>query len=466
MGRARSGGRPQARSGFESALLVIGLLVASVSSNLSRFIGWSIPLFVGLGLSFITLVTPAGTHLFFHGMDQMVGSEVNGARLVSFCWIAYPAAALVIFNQFLTRRIGRSLVLLACILVLLAVDVTWWPLGPTGHPRAAGIAESRPELDGRVVIQRTEGPTLHIDADSAKSSDDYLFGALSVKDAPPEMLLKFDPPVLSLAWPDGTSSRTEGRMPGMLSWKLPSPSQMKLVVPYKGESEATWEKTPWYRNSVKEGKPKTFAETYGKGPANHSWDYYFEVSRTVGSRMLTEPSSCTLELQGSYLQPKLTAEVPMEKGNGWSAGSDGFRIVSCGWNEQAHMYVALLVERRATIRQFSRFPVDFVDLADASFVAINRAKGDSAVSRGAGNYAPLVRIATVQIAWGSVTFTGPDSEEMGQEWVDGHWSGPDMKDWFTGITLGRVTESVEGGFSRKVPIEKFTAALDTFSKAP
>ena len=452
--------------GFELAPLALGLLVASLSASLSRFIGWSILLFAGLGLSFITLVTPAGTHLFFHGLDQMVGTEVNQARLLQFCWIAYPAAALVIVHQFLTRRIARSLVLLSCILALLAVDVTWWPLGPTAHPRPAGIAASLPGLDSRIVLSRKEGPTLHLEGDSTDTSDAYLFGVVAVEGVPPERMLRFDPPVLESTWPDGTTSRTEGRLLKMSGWELPSSYQVESVVPHKERSEAAWEATPLYRNLAREGHPKTWDQMYKTSHADRPWDYYFEVSRAVGTRMHAEPSASAIELQGFYLEPKLGAEVPMAKGSSWSKGSDGFRILNCGWNARGRVYVALLVEHRSALDDAPHLPIGNSSAPEASYVAINRAKGESAVAIGGSNYGFPVRIATVEIAWHNVAFNGPVSEEMGHDWEDGHWTGPDLRDWFSGITLGRVTVEPDGSFTRRIPMEKFTAPLDTFSKAP
>ena len=451
---------------FELAPLALGLLVASLSASLSRFIGWSILLSIGLALSFVELVTPAATHLFLHGMDLTVGAEVNRARLLQFCWIAYPAAALVIAHQFLTRRIARSLVLLSFILALLAVDVTWWPLGPTAHPRTPGIAASLPELDSRVVLRCAEGPMLHQEGDSSDKSDGFLFGVVAVEGVLPERLLRFDPPVLESTWPDGTSARTEGRFLRMSGWAQPGPYQAESVVPHKERSESAWENTPLYGHLLKEGRQKTWDEIYKKSPANHPWDYYFEVSRSVGTRMLAEPSTSSIELRGSFLEPKLSAEVLMEKGKGWSGGSEGFRIASCGWNERARMYEAFLVEHRAAIDDAPQLPIGTSSPPDATYVAINRAKGESAVAFRGANYGVPIRIATVEIAWHNVEFNGPQSETMGLEWQDGHWTGPDLKDWFSGLTLGRVTESVQGGFSRKIPMEKYTATLDMFSKAP
>ena len=76
-------------------------------------------------------------------------------------------------------------------------------------------------------------------------------------------------------------------------------------------------------------------------------------------------------------------------------------------------------------------------------------------------------IATVGIEWRAMTFVGPYDPEFGSPyWENGKRIGPSQKDWFSDASLGRVTDVVDGSFSRNVPFEKFTVSLDGFSKAP
>jgi hypothetical protein len=455
--------------GYQFLLVSLGLLIASVTATYPRFIGYTLALAVGVGLAFLTLVNPVVKHLFFHGLDQVTDSGVNAARLHLVIVIALCASAGIVANQFLTRRLARSLWTLACVLGLLAVEVTWWPLDPGVHPRAP-VSPSLPDLDSVVAIVPQGDWRLNAEGGPMDTSDAYVYGSFDVERATPEMLLHFDSPILEWRWPDGRVSRSEGRILQPAWRQQGSEYQLESVIPHKVASESDWERTPGYQNMLKRGVPKTWEEIYKASPANHAWDFYAEVPRADGLRMLTQPSSFTLEIRGEYLRPKLAAEVALQKGASWSSGSQGFRIAKAEWNRQQNWLDVLLVEHRPSIGSvpFNPFPFSYSNDLNGAYVAINRGEGESSRSFGGSNNALEVHIAGVAIQLRNLSFLGPSNRTLGEPVWDkgGVRKGPFYEDWFTHVSLARVTVEPEGSFLRRISTDGFTLTLDTFSKAP
>ncbi|HEY5079206.1 MAG TPA: hypothetical protein VII43_05140 [Opitutaceae bacterium] len=449
--------------------VALGLLIASLTGNLSRFIGWTFLLVVGVALASITLLTPVSTHLYFHGLDQLADSATNHVRLHLLSLIALLGCAVVVGLQFLTRMLARSLVVLACLLGLLAAEATWWPLDPAARLEVSSALPDAPDLDNRVTIQPKEGPRLHLEGDRSDKSDGFIFGTFEVGNATPETLLHYDPPIFEWRWPDGTVSRERGIILGTPRWEQAgSQYQVESVVPHKMRSEEDWEKSTLYQDWARNGTKRTWEEIYKRPVANHAWDYYVEVPRTDGLKMLTDPSTFTLELRGEKLRPSLEAEVPLESGSVWSRGSVGFRIARSEWSDRENRLEVHIVEHSPALgnSSYNLFGPSNPYDSDSTYVAVNRTEGESTSSVLGTTFAVAIHIATVSIELRQLVFAGPSNRTIGRgAWDNDRWTGPSYKDWFSHATLARVTEVPDGSFTRRMPIEKFTLTLDTFSKA-
>jgi hypothetical protein len=454
---------------LQAGSVALGLLIASLTGVLSRYIGWTVLLVIGSVLVFTTLMKHAlsANHLYFHGMDQVVSSSPDQARFHLLNWLALGTCAAVVLHQFLTRRLARSLAILAGILALLAVEVTWWPIDPPA-PLGVAAAPAMADLAGHVDVRLKDDLRLHVEGDKSDTSNAYFFGSFAVDHTTPEMLLRFEPPTLEWRWPDGRISREQGTL---VNTGVPAGSvyQVESVVPHKDPSESAWEKTSTYKTMLTYGKPMTYEQMHRRPPADGMWDFYVEVPRADGLRMLADPSVFTLDLPGEYLKPRLEAEVSMQRGAAWSGGSQGFRIADARWNDVDKWFTLEVVEHRSELGRspFQPFPYSGSIGRGSSYVAINRQEGESAETFQLNNYAVTVDIATVAIQLRQITFVGPSNRIMGQlPREKGVWVGPDFKEWFTHASLGLVTEVPDGSFSRKVTVEPFTVSLDGFSKAP
>ena len=271
--------------------LAVGFLIGALTGSVARFLVWTLVAIAAAGIAFAEIVKPASTHLFVHGTDITVDSPgVARARFMTLCVIAVAGWAVVVLHQFLTRRLVRSLVLLAVAAGLLGAEATWWPLAFRDRSldmaaRAAGAA-----LDGRVTIQPSRDASLHIEQDPGIESGTVIFGNITVDGSPPELLMSCDRMEFTWLWPDGGLARAQGILLGR---PLPSLRQWQSAMPHKESSAQSLEQGALRQQKPKNGSPGPYQDFMKENPSNRVWDYYVELPRPEALRMLTDPPSCT-----------------------------------------------------------------------------------------------------------------------------------------------------------------------------
>lgn len=450
---------------FQVVPVSLGLLISSLTGSMSRFIMWTLLAFVAAMLGLVLVGKPAQTHLYLHGADIVVAASGRAAARTHMLYVLALAGSLgVIAHQFATRRLLRSLVMLGCVAGLLAAEATWWPLAFRDRS-LSDRGSAAAELDPRITIQRLNDASLHLEPDPGAPSDTVVFGNLKVDGAPEGFLMRYDDPVFAWHWPDGRSARARG---ALLDREHSNVYDLQAAVPHKEPSAAAWEQTVTYARTLKAGKPKSYEDAFRGFPSNRLWDYYVEVPRQEGLRMLSDPPACTLDLRGDILEPVLQAEVPLAAGSAWSRASDGIRIARSAWNEASRMQEVLVVEHHAEISEgFNPFFYSNRWDPDSALFAVNRRLGESAWPMAYSNFNGSVRIFSVAIVWRDLRYVGPSNEVPGYPGLDqGKWAGPSYKDWFSGATLGSVRQTPSGRFSRAVAFEHFPVTPDIFSKAP
>ena len=452
--------------GSQAIPVALGLLIAALTGSAARFLVWTLLVAAAVGISFVTFVKPPGTHLFFHGMDVVVDSSgATFARLQTLCILAIAGWSMVVAHQFFTRRLVRSLALLILVTGLVCAEAAWWPLALKDRSRDVTASAVGAALDDRVSIHTSKDASLHIEQDPGMASGTVVFGTVEVEGAPIESLMRYDKPAFEWHWADGTNSRAQGALVGSAYATL---YQLQAATPHKEPSASAWEQSASYKLMLRDGKPVAYQDFIKENPSNRVWDYYVEVPRPDGIRMLTDPPSCTIVLQGDLLQPELSPEIPLVRGNGWAAKGEGFRIASRKWNESRKMLEVSVVEHRASIGGlFSAYSYSNWLNAENTYFTVNRRLGESAASVSFNGFNFSIRIATVAIAWRRLEFVGPSNRvTLFPVREYGNWMGPSYEDWFADASLGRVVETVTGRFSRKVTIDRFSVAPDIFSKAP
>ncbi len=452
---------------FEAAPVAAGFMIAALTGTMAWFLAWTLFAVTVVAMSFVLFIKPATTHLFFHGMDVPVDpSGLTEARLHTLYLLAVAGCAVVVALQFLTRRWVRTLILLAGMSGLLLAEAVWWPLVLRGRSEEGGGFVATSAVDSAVAFHHEKGASLHIEQDPGAASGTIVFGNLEVKGAPPELLLRYGKPLFEWRWPDGSHAQALGTL---LGETRPSPYQLQMAAPHKELPEAVWEQGWEYKMALKNGKPLAYEDYVRKNaPANHLWDYYAEVPRPAALRMLSEPPECTIDVRGDVMKAQLSSEVPLASGSAWSGKGEGFKISQMKWNPETKMLGVFVVEHRAAIGgPFDPFGFSNLLNADSAYVAVNPRLGESAWPVYYSNFNFAIRIATVAIAWRSLTFIGPSNSVAAFPTLDrGMWTGPSFEDWFSGATLGRVHEVSTGSFSRKVTIERLRVEPDVFSKAP
>jgi hypothetical protein len=452
-------------------------LIAALVGSFARFLAGTIFAAAAIALFLAAFVKMAKTHLFFHGLDVIVDSSAASAARLSILYaFAIVGWAVVVAQQFLTRRLNRSLVLLSFTAALLGVDAIWWPLAfKEDFFRTRPAPADGAVLDDRVAIHHLKGAALHIEQDPGIGSGTVVFGNIQVDGAPPELFLRCDAPVFEWRWPDGSSAHAQGTLVGTIT---PTPYQLRTAVPFKETPDSVWKQSAVYKQLRKDGRLVTSDDLVIGNPTNRVWDYYFEVPRAVGIRMLSDPPSCTIDFGGDIMRPRLMPEIPLVTGNGWAGSGEGIRIARKEWNGSRKWLEVSVVEHRAAMGelfslwyggtdQYNMFSYSNRLNNESTYFAINRRLGESAWPVSFSNLNFSIRIATVAIAWRWFVFIGPSNEVTAfPAFENGKWPGPSYEDWFSDVSLGRAVETAVGRFSRKITINPFPVVPDQFSKAP
>jgi hypothetical protein len=149
--------------GVQVVPVAFGLLIAALVGSFARFLAGTIFAAAAIALFLAAFVKMAKTHLFFHGLDVIVDSSAASAARLSILYaFAIVGWAVVVAQQFLTRRLNRSLVLLSFTAALLGVDAIWWPLAfKEDFFRTRPAPADGAVLDDRVAIHHLKGAALH-----------------------------------------------------------------------------------------------------------------------------------------------------------------------------------------------------------------------------------------------------------------------------------------------------------------
>jgi hypothetical protein len=444
--------------------VAVGAMVATLARNMGRFIAGSVLLFAFVAVLFVTLSPSDIVFLRPNGGNHVLQSGLSALRLSALYWIGAAGCGVVIVHQYLTRRLVRSFALLVCVLWALMAEMKWWPWEPKGHFHEAAGSMQGPALDSNISIVPSGTANVHISKDLPGAARAFVVGDLVVKNAPRDVMLRYDRPVIGWRWPDQQHYETRGSMPGSWVNIRVSTYQIESVLPHRPHT--AWEANPRNRHWIELSKFKSYDEWLAADrPANTSWTYDAEVPPRIAQRMLSEPPVCTIRLEGDLLAAELEPEIALAASGTWRARTDGIRIASSGWDAEKNQMRVVVVERHAgRTAGFSPEATSYEEDAPAAYAVINREQGESSVQSRPTASAFSIRIATVAIEWKSLLFPGPSNLVDGAaEWTGANhdvWGGPSYRDWFSGATFGRVMKKVTGRFSRSITIDPYAAVED------
>ncbi len=432
--------------------LAVGLLIASLTATISRYLAGT---FVAVAVICVGLALVENSD-FSHVTAMNIPaawerSDVRVRTLIGLVVVGFPAIAA---HQFLTRRLVRSLVALACLVGLILLGAAQRPLD-LGHFAADARwpmpAPDRLQVEMQFKKASLEGFSSGTDADFLKGREkqnvrfDSIFSVTTVPDGLNPVIRGAS---LSWNWPDGSRMSTWAWVSWQPSTGMPSHPFLQLPT------REWWD---WVRAHGYMKGPhiaKTYEEFIkGWSVAGPNFDLAFLMPGELAARMRSDPPSCTADISGRLLRWTPCPEFAFAPGNGLSIGAQAFRIRKMEWNPDKNWMDTFAVVHEPDFEDLNyrdRRPSYWFDI-------INRVRGESA---GTMNNADSMRIATVVVTWAQGSIRAPS------RWKAGQWVNDTTRDWFDHATVVGGFSTVVGRFEAKVDLNKFTFEPEATPSTP
>ncbi|HVT71656.1 MAG TPA: hypothetical protein VHD61_00855 [Lacunisphaera sp.] len=404
------------------AIVIVGGTLAAVAGQGSRFLFWMLALLVGIPLAMgvVTIHAPAG-----------ISPDAKSTRLFLTVVVLLGSTLTVTWLQFTSRRIGRSLAVLAgglglTVILCLVWRWNWVALWPHSHEQAPGTEPI--ELSVLSGAFQAEG-----------GGDSRLVLNLQARNVPDDFSLVPGGRVeADFRWADGTTLSLSSTLRVHSLWagyakllRASAPNPDKETEAKLRQSVADLDERAMRRT----GKPAP------SGVGQTSLEAIFTVDPQWTERFHAAVPACTLRMRVLTSHPKVAAELPLQEGADRIGSGARMRIVRYGdeyrpkpgQRGQKNLYV--MVSRPTTNA--------FVD-----FRVTDRVHGtESWVYSGSGPGSLLtVGFLPVRFDWQFVAIPYPRAWRT-DKWVD-------MPAWLQDYTLAFVIFSPDGGFDRELKIDR------------
>jgi hypothetical protein len=430
------------------AVPVVGLTIAALTGNMSRFLAGSFLTVAFLAITFtaVTKPEPVFTQVkvpirpedISHGFDVLI-------------WLVLLGFPIVAAHQFLTRRLARSLVILGCILGSLVYEESQYPLiqhlGEFINSAKLPIP-TIPTLPTTDKILTKFKDAYSVQGDPARrdvNSPTIAVATIAVTEVPMGQYLFLENSTVEWSWPDGT------RYIGY-SWPQWSrghwPSE---PFPQRPPPREWWEWMNSHERFHGWGFPKTY-ELYLKkfwddNPGS-LWRITLAIPPEVMAKMRIDPPSFTIELKGNLYRWDQHPEIALARGNGWDEKAVGLRVGRTTWDPKESSMDITLIEHHPSMGTLVE-PGPYQDRRVLPTV-INRIHGESAQWNRHQNIVSA-RIGTVSISWDE---TWPVGQYRWTE-ADRPTNEPLTEDWFSNASVVGSVGTAISRFEKKITIEKF-----------
>jgi hypothetical protein len=434
--------------------LVIGLLIASLTATISRYLAGTFVAVAVVCVGFALADNSDFSHVAT--MNIPAAWEQSDERVRMLIGLVVVGFPIIAAHQFLARKLVRSLVMVACLLVLILLGAAQRPLD-LGHfaadTRWPMPAPDRLPVEMQFKEASLEGFSFGTDADFLKGREKQnvrLQANFAVRNIPDGLYASVQAATLAWTWSDGTQVSTRG----WAAWQptLGMPSHPFVKMP----SREWWE---WVR-----------AHGYMKGPHiaqtyeeyikvwNHdpgpNFELAFLVSGELAARILSDPPACAVDISGRLLRWQPSPEFMFTPGNGFGIGAQGFRIRKMEWNSDKNWMDTFAVVHEPDFDDLYYPPVG---QSSCWFDVINQNRGESA---GTTNSTDSIRIATVVVTWAQGSVRAPS------RWKAGQWINDTTLTWFDHATVVGGFGIVAGRFETKVNLSKFTFGPEATPSTP
>ena len=408
------------------ALLVLpALALAALAGESSRFLLWAL-----LAL----LVVPSGTGLVGYYLPKDLSRDVIASRLILAYAVGFVTAGAVIWLQYRSRRLVRSVIVTVAGVALAVLIGFVWPWDVTGlWPKDTS------QLAGTEQISVTLGKTTL----RTKDGKSWVTLRFTAKDIPPEIAILSGRAWMEFRWPDGTTLLRRGQV-GPVNPDYSARSLLNL--PPAQTDPATAAKRAEMAEAYRQRMSERGLSPARPQPEGFSLITSVDIPIELAAKFASPPAvHVALRLQTG--RPELLVEIPLTEGAGRAANGVRLHLLKLETVEPAARDEPA-TQVSATVITTQPLRMKFVQ-----FLLVDRVHGDVIME---GASFTRANVLPLGITRSQLRLNIP------QIWRDDRWIG--MPEWLEQDTLAAVTFRPNGGFDRTLQVDRLEV-VPTISRA-
>lgn len=407
--------------GWQVAVLLPALALAAMTDSSSRLLLWTIVGVLGVIVGLLFQSVAGGK------------SDLIATRMVVAGAVAAVVMAMVIVNQFLTRRFVVSLTIALAGVVLVAV------IGRTWHWSAKN------GLGGGTMVRPTTGEAewvkaVAVEFSGARLKDTTLTMRLLARGLPTGGRLEVAKSRQIWRWPGGLTVERENLLGG--TWE---PQDLRGVLGLK--AKAPDQETAAY---LEKRHAQRRDERWDAEGGLFSW---VNLAPSVAARLRREPPAYEATMDAVLVQARIAAELPLRNGAQSDQGFADVKIAEVertGHRTQVKLATVLSPHRGAGPGLWRTFTRSQEWRRRAWTYVVNRTTGDFEQVGYAEAFTGMPQVAGVKIGWSTLFVQGP-KVRRGDAWTP-----PDER-WTEGASLVLTDEKELGRLSLEVKAERVVA---------
>ncbi len=404
----------------QGLLVLPALALAALAGQSSRFLLWTLVLL---------LAVPVGTGTVAYYLPKGLSRELIISRIILAYVVGFVTAGAVIWLQYRSRRLVRSVIVTVVGAVLAVLIGFFWPGDLTGL-----WPKDTTQLPGTEKISLTLGEATL----TTKDMRSWVTLRLTAKDIPPEFAILSGESQMEFRWPDGTTLQRRGQVAPL---NPDYTARSLLNLPPAQVDPATEMKQKEMKEAARQRMLERGVTPPPPLPEGLSLVTYADIPAELVTRFATPPAvRVALHLRTG--RAELLAEVPLKAGAGQAANGVRLQVLKVETVEPASPDKPAN-QMSATVITSQPIRMEFVQ-----FLLVDRAHG-TVIMEGASQI-PSFRGWSTALPLG--VNRSPLRLNIPQLWRDDKWVG--MPEWLEKDTLAAVTYRPDGGFDRELQADR------------
>lgn len=399
---------------LQAVVVLPALTLSAVAGQSSRFL---------LGTLVMLIAVPAGTGTVAYYLPKGLPAELLTSRVILAYGLGAVTAGVIIWLQYRSRRLVRSLLVALAGVGLVLLIGCFWPWDVTGlWPKDTS------QLAG------TEKITLNFSETTleSKGGRHRVIFLITAKDIPAELGILKGSSEVEFRWPDGTTYLRGGHVSPV---NPDYTARSRLNLPPVQMDAATENKKREMAEAYQRRVAESGRQSQAPLPAGVTLFTSVDLPPEIAAKFTTPPAvRISLRLETGWAE--LLLEVPLKEGAGKAA--NGVRLQVLKLEPVETSKPAMQVSATVITSQSAR--MEFVQ-----FLLVDRTHG-TVIMEGASLIRPPTSFLPMGINRSLLRLNIP------QLWRDDQWVG--APEWLEQDTLAAVTYRPDGGFDRVLQADR------------